>query len=137
MSESPDHSTPQMFSEQRLLPIMVIVSVLAVTASLWLRDWRITGGLFLGCCLSIVNYKWANRSLKAMFDKNIDSANPKFSLAGYFLRYITFGIVIGLAYYLDLISIVATLFGLLTFITAIFITAFIQLFFGLFKREEI
>lgn len=137
MSESSDHSTPQIFSEQRLLPIMIIVSVVAVIASLWFWDWRITGGLTLGCGISIVNYKWANRSLKAMFDKNIGSANPKFSFAGYFLRYLTFGAIIGLAYYLNLISIIATLFGLLTFITAIFLTAFIQLFFGLFKREEI
>lgn len=137
MGESSDHSTPQIFSEQRLLPMMLIVSVVAVIASLWFWDWRITGGLALGCGLSIVNYKWANRSLKAMFDKNINSANPKFSFAGYFLRYLILGGIIGLAYFFNLISIVATLFGLLTFITAIFLTAFIQLFFGLFKREEI
>lgn len=137
MSESSDHTTTQTFSEKRLTPIMVIVSLLAATASLWFQDWRITSGVFLGCCLSIVNYKWANNSLKAMFDKSIVSAKPRFSVAGYFLRYLTFGSIIGLAYYLNLISIVAALLGLLTFITAIFIAAFIQLFFGLFKREEI
>lgn len=137
MSESSDQSTTQIFSEKRLLPIMAIVSVLAVAASLWFQDWRITSGLFLGCVLSIVNYKWANNSLKAMFDKSINSDKPKFSIAGYFLRYLTFGSVIGLAYFFNLISIVAALLGLLTFITAIFIAAFIQLFFGLIKREEI
>lgn len=136
MSESSNHST-QTFSEKRLLPIMIIVSMIAISVSLWFQDWRITSGLALGCCLSIVNYKWANHSLKAMFDKSINLAKPSFSIAGYFLRYLTFGSVIGLAYFLNLISIVAALLGLLTFITAIFIAAFIQLFFGLIKREEI
>lgn len=137
MSESSDHTEIQVFSEERLLKIMIIVSVLALAVSLGFGDWRVVSGLFLGCFLSIVNFKWSSRSLKAMFDKNIDSAQPRFSGAGYLFRYIIFALIIGGAYFLNLISIVAALAGFLNFITAIFIAAFIQLFFVLFKREEI
>jgi hypothetical protein len=137
MSESSDYQPTQTFSGKRLISIMMIVSVIAVAGSLWFRDWRITSGLALGCCLSLVNFWWSNKSLKALFDKNIDSAQPKFSVTVYFLRYLTLGAILGLAYYFNLISIVAALLGLLTFITAILTAAFIQLFFGLFKREEI
>lgn len=137
MSESSDHNHIRTFSERRLLTIMLIVSIVSVAVSLWFGDWRVTGGLFLGCFLSIVNFKWSSDSLKAMFDKNINSPKPKFSGAGYLFRYIIFALIIGGAYFLDLISIVAALIGFLNFITAIFIAAFIQLFFVLFKREEI
>lgn len=136
MSESSDHNTIEIFSGRRMLVIMTIISLIAVAGSFWFKDWRITSGLALGCGLSFVNFIWSKNSLKAIFDKNINSAKPSFSVIRYFFRYVIFALVIGLAYYFNLISIVAALIGLLTFITAIFITAFIQLFFGLIKREE-
>lgn len=134
MSDSSDPNTTEVFADGRLLRIMTIVSVIAVTGSLWLKDWRVTSGLVLGCGLSFVNFLWARASIKAMFEKNATSAKPAFSVVRYFFRYLIFALVIGSAYYFDLVSVVAALLGLLTFITAIFITAFIQFF--LFRREE-
>lgn len=141
MSESSDNSINESineaFSDKRLLILMSIISLIAIAISLYFRDWRITNGLILGCTLSIAGFIWSKRSLKAIFEKNINSPKPGFSIVKYFLRYLISGLILGLAYYFNLISIVAALVGLLTFITAIIAAGFIQIFTGLFKREEL
>lgn len=137
MSESSDNSINETFSEKRLLGLMAVISLIAVTVSFGFADWRMTSGLILGCALSFANFIWSQNSLKALFEKNINSPKPQFSVVRYFLRYLIFAIIIGSAYHFDLISIVAALVGLLTFVTAVMAAGFIQIFSGLFKREEL
>lgn len=136
MSEDSDYKQMQPFSERRLLTTMTILCVIAVAFSLIFNDWRATAGLILGCILSFANLLWARKSFGAMLAKSVESGAARFSIIRYFFRYLIFTAVVVAGYSLNLISVVWALVGLLTFIAAIFILAFIQLFTVLLKREE-
>jgi hypothetical protein len=136
MSDLADKKETYSFSEKRLLWIMTIISWIAIVGSLSFENRLITGGLWLGCLLSFVNFFWSQAFLRALFKRIEAEPEPKFSIIKYIFRYLIFAGVIAIPTYLKLVSVVAVLIGLLTMATALIIDFFTQLIFGIFKQKE-
>ncbi|MEP6923278.1 MAG: ATP synthase subunit I [Pyrinomonadaceae bacterium] len=116
---------------------MTCLIILAlVGASLWLGDWRLTLGIILGGVLSLLNIYWLRLSLKNLLNQAATGAKPRFNAALYILRYLFIAIIVAFAAMLGLVSVAATLIGLLSFAFAILLEAIIQLIFIIFIREE-
>ena len=123
--------------ERRLLRAMFVSVALAVGLSLPLAPWRVTTGLLLGGLLSFLNHHWLRTSLQAVFGGAAAAgARPCLNAARYVLRYIVIAFVVAAAYTLDLVSIGATLVGLCSFVAAVMVEAFMQLYFAIRYREE-
>lgn len=122
--------------EQRLFRMMCWAVALAVIVSLPLAPWRITTGLLLGGILSLFNHHWLRTSLSAVFGKAESGRRVKINAARYVLRYFVIAAVVALAYTLNLVSIVATLIGLCSFVVAALVEAFMQIYFVIVNREE-
>jgi hypothetical protein len=122
--------------ERRLLRGMCFSVALAVGVSLPLAPWRVTTGLLLGGVLSLVNHHWLRTSLAAVFSTAESGRRVKFRAARYVLRYFVIAAVVAAAYTLDLVSIVATLAGLCSFVPAALMEAFAQVYFAIVNREE-
>lgn len=124
------------FSEKRLLILTGIIILMLVTGSFWLADWRVTFGIILGGALSLLNVYWLRLSLKNLLNAAAGHSQPRFNSALYILRYLFIAIIVTLAAMLGLVSVAATLIGLLSFAFAILLEAFIQLIIIIFIREE-
>jgi len=122
--------------ERRLVRGMYFSIALAVAVSLPLAPWRVTTGLLLGGVLSLVNHHWLRTSLAAIFSTAESGRRVKFKAARYVLRYFVIGAAVAAAYTLDLVSIVATLAGLCSFVPAAMMEAFAQIYFAIVNREE-
>ena len=126
---------PQL-SEKRLLALTGVIILLLVAASVWLEDWRVTLGVILGGVLSLLNLYWLRLSLKNLLNAAAGGAQPRFNSALYVLRYLFIAIIVTLAAMLGLVSVAATLIGLLSFAFAILLEAIIQLINIIFTEEE-
>jgi len=122
--------------ERRLLRGMYASVALAVAVSLPLAPWRVTTGLLLGGALSLVNHHWLRTSLAAVFSTAGSGRRVQFKAARYVLRYFVIAAVVAAAYTLDLVSIVATLAGLCSFVPAAMMEAFAQIYFAIVNRED-
>ena len=124
--------------EKRLRRGMFVSVALAVLISLPLAPWRVTTGLLLGGILSFLNHHWLRTSLRSVFGAAAAhaGARPRLSAARYVLRYFLIGSIVAFAYALDLVSIGATLVGLCSFVAAVMLEAFIQIYFAIRYREE-
>ena len=123
--------------ERRLLRGMFVSVALAVLVSLPLAPWRVTTGLLMGGALSFLNHHWLRTSLQAVFGGAATTgARPRLNAARYVLRYILIAFIVAAAYTLDLVSIGATLVGLCSFVAAVMMEAFMQLYFAIRYREE-
>ncbi len=124
--------------ERRLFRGMWITVAVAVLASLALAPWRVTTGLLLGGVLSLVNHHWLRTAITAAFDAHslARGAKPKLRIARYIVRYFLLGAIIAFAYALDLISLVAALLGLCSFVVATFAEALMQVYFAIRYGEE-
>ena len=122
--------------ERRLLRGMCVSIVLAVAVSLPLAPWRVTTGLLLGGVLSLLNHHWLRSSLAAIFSTAGSGRRVKFRAARYVLRYFVIGAVVAAAYSFNLVSIVATLAGLCSFVPAAMMEALMQIYFAIVNREE-
>lgn len=127
----------QEFTEKRLLWIMSIASFVGVIGSLQFADWRVTSGLWLGCVLSLINFFWLKATLgKLLQAAVVEGGTPAFIAFRYLSRYLAVAAVVAFAYFLNIISIVATLVGLLTLALAICIEGFILIFFAIIGRNK-
>jgi hypothetical protein len=124
------------FPEKRLLILTALVWLSFIAASLRFNNWRVTAGVVLGGALSLLNAYWLRISLKAMLDQAADTKLPRFNMALYVLRYIIIVMIVALAVWFRLVSVAATLVGLLSFAFAILLEAIIQLYFVIVNREE-
>ena len=124
-------------SHSRILWIMAIVLIFAVTESLIFATRRITLGLFFGGILSFVNYYWLKFALRSVFANAAEGEKPKFLIGKYFLRYFAVGAIIFLVSLTKTVSVAALICGLLTFAAAILIESFILIFIHISKREEL
>lgn len=115
---------------------MYATVALAVIISAPLAPWRVTTGLLLGGLLSLLNHQWLRVSLSAIFGAAQSGKRVKINAARYVLRYFVIAAVVALAYTLDLVSIVATLIGLCSFVVAVMLEAFMQIYFAIINREE-
>ena len=122
--------------ERRLFRTMFGTVILAVIVSLPLAPWRTTTGLLLGGILSLFNHHWLRSSLAAVFGTAESGRRVKINAARYILRYFVIAAVVAAAYALNLVSIVATLLGLCSFVVAAMIEAFMQVYFAIVNREE-
>lgn len=122
--------------EQRLFRTMRAAVAISVMVSLPLAPWRVTTGLLLGGILSLFNHHWLRTSLAAVFGKVESGRRVKINAARYVLRYFVIAAVVALAYALNLVSIVATLIGLCSFVVAALVEAFMQIYFAIVNREE-
>jgi hypothetical protein len=122
--------------ERRLFRTMCVAVVLAVIITAPLAPWRVTAGLLLGGVLSLFNHHWLRTSLAAIFSQAQAGKRVKFNAARYVLRYFIIVAIVASAYTLHLVSIVATLIGLCSFVVAAMLEAFMQIYFAISKREE-
>jgi hypothetical protein len=129
-------ATDPVAMERRLVRGMGASVVLAVAVSLPLAPWRATTGLALGGVLSLLNHHWLRSSLAAVFSTAGSGRRVKFRAARYVLRYFVIATAVAAAYSLNLVSIVATLAGLCSFVPAVMMEAFAQIYFAIVNREE-
>ena len=123
--------------EQRIFRTMIAAVALAVAISLPLAPMRITFGVALGGLLSLFNHRWLSRSTAAAFSVLAHGARPRLAVTQYVLRYVVVGVVVGVAYKLNLVSLGATIAGLCSFVVALFAEASREFYFAIIHREEI
>lgn len=122
--------------ESRLFRMMFVAVALAVIVSAPLAPWRVTTGLLLGGILSLFNHHWLRTSLSAVFSMAQQGKKVKINAARYVLRYFIIAAIVAAAYTLNLVSIIATLVGLCSFVVAALVEAFMQIYFAIVHREE-
>ena len=120
----------------RLLYSMVVATAIAVLVSAVIAPWRVTSGLFLGGSLSLLNYHWLHSSVAAILNIDFSVQRPRAGSWRYLLRYFVVSVSVFATYRLHLISLVATLLGLCSFVPALFVEAARQFYFAIIHREE-
>ena len=122
--------------ERRLFLLMQVTVVVAVLLSAAFAPWRVMTGLLLGGALSLLNHHWLRGSVAAAFGSAPAGTRPKIGMASYVLRYFVIAGAVGLAYWLDAVSLVATLLGLCSFVVALLVEAARQIYLAIAYREE-
>lgn len=122
--------------ERRILRGMRVSVALAVTLSALLAPWRVTTGLLLGGVLSLFNHHWLRTSIAAAFRGTSYDPQPRLGVSRFVLRYFVVACVIAAASALNLVSVVAALAGLCSFVAALFVEAGRQFYFAIVHREE-
>ena len=120
----------------RIFRTMAFAVIIAVVASLPFVEWRITTGLLLGGVLSLLNHYWLISSTTAAFKVVLNGAKPQMKVAHYILRYFVIAVLVFIAYKLNLVSLVATIAGLCSFVVALFVEALREFYFAIIHREE-
>jgi len=115
---------------------MIFATTLALMASLPFAQWRVTAGLLLGGALSLLNHHWLSRSTTAALSVVAHGTKPSIGLAQYVFRYAVLAGVVFAAYKLNVVSLTATIAGLCSFVAALFVEAFRELYFVIIHREE-
>lgn len=111
--------------------------LLVLTAgSLSFGNWRVTAGVLLGGSLSFLNLWWLNLSLTSLLGQAKEGVRPRFNVSLYLLRYITIALIITIAVTFRLVTVAATLVGLLSFAFAVLLEAVIQLYLVIVNRED-
>lgn len=123
--------------EARIFRTMAVATVVSVIASLPFAPWRITSGLLLGGILSLLNHHWLRSSARAAFSVLAHGTKPKLTIVNYVLRYLVISAVVFVAYKFKLVSFVATIAGLCSFVVALFAEAIREVYFAIIHREEI
>ncbi len=121
--------------ELRILRNMIVAITVAVVISTLLAPWRVTGGLLLGGALALFNHHWLQTSIAAAF--RVDGGKrPRVRAWRYVLRYLVIGVIVFIAYRLNVVSLAATIAGLCAFVAAMFGEAGRSFYLIMFHREE-
>ena len=126
----------QTLSHKRILTLMALAALLGAIAGFIFDGLSFGIGVLIGGALSLVNYYWLKRSLKVVFDKAIEGEQPQFLAGKYFLRYLTFAVVLAIVYLTKAVPIIAVLLGLASFALAIIFEAIIRLFNSFSNKKE-
>lgn len=121
----------------RILRTMIVSSVLAAFASIFLGSWQFTSGLVIGGLLALLNHRWLQTSISAAFGVLLNGEKPRITIGKYIFRYAVVGMVAFAAYQLGIASLIAIIAGLSTFVVALFVEAFREFYFAIIRREEI
>lgn len=121
----------------RIFRTMVITTGVSVAVSALFGPWRVTTGLLIGGLLALFSHRWLKNSAAAALELAIGGARPRLRLAQFLLRYLVIGAVVFSLYQLDAISLPFTLWGMSTFVVAIFVEASREFYFAIIQREEI
>ena len=132
---------PQTKSENtidtRLLRTMAVAVGIAVVVSTVVAPWRVTTGLLLGGLLSLFSHHWLRSSIAATFSGALAAgAKPQLTSVRYILRYFVVAAAVLVGYQLDLVSLLATIAGLCSFVVALFVEALREFYFVIIHREE-
>ena len=137
-----DNAKPGLFDwkdpaamERRIFYLMCAINLVAVLVSGPFLPWRITTGLILGGILAWLNYRWLRSSIAAAFGSLTTGTKPNVGITRFFLRYLAMGAAIGAAYWLDLVSVVATLAAMSSFAAAATAEGFFQTLFTVLHKE--
>jgi hypothetical protein len=123
--------------EARIFRVMLASVILAVCIAAIIAPWRFTAGLLLGGVLSLLNHSWLRSSVGAIIEANASGKTNVSRSARYILRYMVIAAAVFAAYKLNLVSLPATVFGLCSFVIALFAEAFRQFYFTIIHREGI
>ncbi|MDT7603258.1 MAG: hypothetical protein QOF61_1255 [Acidobacteriota bacterium] len=123
--------------ERRILRSMCVAVALAGALSAMLAPWRVTTGLLLGGVLSLFNHHWLRSSIAAGFRVSESEPRPRLGASRFVLRYFVVACVIASAVALGVVSLVAAIVGMCSFVAAIFVEACRHFYFALTHREEI
>lgn len=121
----------------RIFRTMVITTGLAVVVSAAIGPWRVTTGLLVGGLLALFSHRWLKNSAAAAIELSVGGATPRLRLAQFMLRYLVIGALVFSLYQLDVLSLPFTLWGMSTFVVAIFVEAIREFYFAIIQREEI
>lgn len=121
----------------RILRSMAAATALSVLATAPFMPVRVTVGLVLGGLLALLNYCWLSNSATAAMSVVGHGAKPKLGLAQFILRYAIIAAAIYLAHLLNIVSLPAAIVGLSTFVVALFVEAFRELYFAIIHREGV
>ena len=127
----------QTLSHTRILILMAFVALFGAITGFIFVGPRFGIGVLIGGALSLVNYYWLKRSLKTVFEQVVEGEKPPFLVGNYFMRYMTFGVILAIVYLTKVVSVVAVLLGLASFALAIIIEAFIRIFKSFSNKKEI
>jgi hypothetical protein len=120
----------------RIFRSMAIATCIATSAALFFAPWRVTTGLLLGGLLALFNHHWLSGSATAALSVAAHGVKPKIGLAQYVLRYAVIALVVAAAYQFNVVSLAATIFGLCSFVVALFVEAAREFYYALIHREE-
>ncbi len=123
--------------EARIFRVMTVSVALAASIAALLAPWRITTGLLLGGALSLLNYRWLRTSVGAIIAGNASGKFYGGKSARYLLRYLVVAGAVIVAYKLKLVSLPASIFGLCSFVVALFAEAFREFYLTVIRREGI
>ena len=124
--------------DARIFRSMAAAVALAVIVSVPFAPWRVTTGLLVGGLLSLLNHYWMRSSISAGFDLALGlGTKPQIKLAHYVLRYFVVGTIVVAAYQLEIVSLTATVAGLCSFVVALFVEAFREIYLAIIHREGI
>lgn len=120
-----------------MLLIMCATVFFAVAASALFMNLKLTSSLLLGGLLGILNYHWLATSVASTIQLGLDGKKSRIRRASrYVLRYFVIAAVLFLAYKANVISIPAALLGMSSFVVAIFVEAFMQMYKDYGTREQ-
>ncbi len=124
-------------SNDRILYAMCFVVATGTLTGFIFKTWQFGFGFLFGGILSFVNYYWLNASLTNLFKTAKAGGKSPFTAAKYFWRYIAIGTILLVVFLSKLVPAEAVIFGLVSFVFAVMIEAFIRIFSGIFRQKEI
>jgi len=122
--------------ETRVFRTMVVATALTVAIAAFIAPWRVTTGLLMGGVLALFSHSWLKNSAAAAIRLSAEGGKPQWKLAQFILRCVVIAAAVFAAYTLDLVSLVAVLAGMSTFVVAMFVEAIREFYFAITKREE-
>ena len=126
---------PAAMSHRRILILMAGLIGVGSLAGMIFISAGFGFGVLTGGILSFINYFWLKRTLKSIFEKAKDGEKPRLFAFSYILRYIVFGIVLGIIYLSQTIPIAAVIAGLGSFAVAVVVEGFLRIFSSFNKRD--
>ncbi len=123
--------------EKRLWWLMITSLLVSLIFSFFLANLHFILGFAIGGILSLINFRWLQGSIKSLFATTLKGEPPRFIAFRFFFRFIVIGIAVAIASYSGLVSVIGILLGLCSFVVAIMLEAFYQIYVHFSRDEEI
>jgi len=134
ISVSPADAGDSLALENRLFRGMKWTVAVAVLVCTPVAPWKVTLGVLLGGLLSLLNYHWLRSSISAIF--STIGVRPRLNIASFVLRYLAVGLGVFAGYFLNLVSLPATLAGLCSIVVPFMLEAGRNFYQAIFNRED-
>jgi hypothetical protein len=123
--------------EKRLWWLMIASLLVSLIFAFIFANVQFILGFVIGGILSLVNFRWLQGSIKSLFATTLSGEPPRFIAFKFFFRFIVIGIAVGIASYSGLVSVIGILLGLCSFVAALMLEAFYQIYTHFSEDEEI